>query len=192
MLLTMTAALLRCNKRSRVGIVTNSICCNILPPDAGLYTSQTSFLLANEGVPRIWHIDLSPNKAYAAVVQSVPGDNHHLQVLYEQVLDMQQVLVCALMQQVSVCSVLCTAWQRISVHAPSAWMQGTAQVQTFRHWRSGLSRTHSCALWIFSWQDTCDSVLTITKSTAAMQCNACLPALLLAEALTGLLLMPEI
>ena len=41
---------------------------------------QTSFLLANEGVPRIWNVDLSPNKAYAAVVQSVPGDTQHLQV----------------------------------------------------------------------------------------------------------------
>ena len=41
---------------------------------------QTSFLLANEGVPRIWNLALSPNKAYAAVVQSVPGDGQQLQV----------------------------------------------------------------------------------------------------------------
>ena len=31
-------------------------------------------MLAGEGVAKIWDIALSPNKAYVAVVQSVPGD----------------------------------------------------------------------------------------------------------------------
>ena len=41
---------------------------------------QTSFMLAGDGVPKVWDIALSPNKAYAAVVQSVPGDPQKLQV----------------------------------------------------------------------------------------------------------------
>ena len=41
---------------------------------------QTTFMLAGEGVPRVWNLALSPNKAYAAVVQSVPGEQRKLQV----------------------------------------------------------------------------------------------------------------
>ena len=37
-------------------------------------------MLAGEGVPRVWNLALSPNKAYAAVVQSVPGEQRKLQV----------------------------------------------------------------------------------------------------------------
>ncbi|KAL0041539.1 hypothetical protein WJX79_006848 [Trebouxia sp. C0005] len=42
-------------------------------------TSETTFMLAGEGVPRVWNLALSPNKAYAAVVQSVPGEQRKLQ-----------------------------------------------------------------------------------------------------------------
>ena len=41
---------------------------------------QTGFMLAGDGVPKIWNMALSPNKAYAAVVQSVPADPQKLQV----------------------------------------------------------------------------------------------------------------
>lgn len=41
---------------------------------------QTGFMLAGDGVPKIWNMALSPNKAYAAVVQSAPADHQKLQV----------------------------------------------------------------------------------------------------------------
>ncbi len=37
-------------------------------------------MLAGDGVLKVWDVALSPNKAYAAVVQSVPGDQQKLQV----------------------------------------------------------------------------------------------------------------
>ena len=37
-------------------------------------------MLAGEGVPKIWNVALSANKACAAVVQSVPADHQKLQV----------------------------------------------------------------------------------------------------------------
>ena len=41
---------------------------------------QTTFMLAGDGVSKVWNIALSPNKAYAAVVQSDPAEQQKLQV----------------------------------------------------------------------------------------------------------------
>ena len=43
-------------------------------------------MLAGDGVPKVWDIALSPNKAYAAVVQSVAGDAAKLQVWCLQIM----------------------------------------------------------------------------------------------------------
>lgn len=52
----------------------------IILDTTGVRFLQTGFMLAGDGVPKIWNMALSPNKAYAAVVQSVPADHQKLQV----------------------------------------------------------------------------------------------------------------
>lgn len=75
---TMTAARPRCSVL-QAGCSDQQLPSLILDITSGCLL-QTGFMLAGDGVPKIWNMALSPNKAYAAVVQSAPADHQKLQV----------------------------------------------------------------------------------------------------------------